>query len=277
MTSVNPPSTHKNLRLLAGLITIVLGSGTTHASWEWTPFGPVGGSSAFSITAAPVAPLVNVTGTWFDRPHAPVNVLVMTDGEPVTVTTGTPSFFGDRHWDFDFDSDDDGIFPGMLMIDINHTYAITDRGVNGGGLGALPQAIDNQYDLALQTWDAFGSPIDHSSGIAWHVNNGGPGSFTSGGTVAQWDNLNGTGFAGITNGGLSATTFPHTPNPTIAGSISRQKLTFSDFRNTGPDTTFRLSFDGGLPLNALRVPEPSRAVLLALGFASGILGRRRRA
>ena len=131
-----------------------------------------------------------------------------------------------------------------------------------------------RVDFALETWDAYGTPINLNSGLNWNTG-GTPDSFAAGGTLAMWDDAATGRWHALRNGGATAVAFPHTPNPTVAGSISRQKLTVTDFTSLST-TSFLLSFDGGLPVNALRVPEPSRVALLALGLDSTILGRRRR-
>ena len=131
-------------------------------------------------------------------------------------------------------------------------------------------------DAALTSWDAAANQIVLDNTYTYNTSL--PNAY-SGGT-ATWDDLR--NWEGLANNATGQ--FPFVPsgggpvNP--AAALGAQRLVVTDFTiepALPDDTSFRLSFDGGVSADtvpAQGIPEPSSALLLTAGL--WLLGMRRR-
>ena len=265
------------------------------AAWIWDQTGsPVGSeitladgtSGTFSRT--PVSADYDTAnandGRGFDQAPAPVSFAWDSGGQPIQITLDSSGSF----FDFDLDPDGNGQLPTSVSFDVIYTTAVSDRGIDGGGLLTNVNPLNSTLDFQLTVFDALLDQINLSDSNNFRTSFRAP-SPTSfpGGSVFYDDVINvntnpatQNAFPGLTNGGFNASdAFPRSnPNsdPTLAvGGVS---LLFTDLGTTPArqGTEFRLSFDGGVTENALTVvPEPS-VPLLSSFVLLGLLRRRRK-
>lgn len=254
------------------ILLIILGSvgltSSSFASWEWSDTGAAislgdGNSGAFSRTpiGADYDILNENDGEGFDQAPTAISFSWDSGSEPIGIMISADGSF----FDFDLDFDNDDVLPTSIAFDVIYSQAISERGINGGGLFANVNPLATTLDFQLTVLDASLNQIGLSATNNFRTIQGATNPTTfSGGSAVFDDFSNAGGFAGLTNGGYNASTaFPRS-NPTsdpalAAGGLN---LLFSDFADA---EEFRISFDGGVTTDALTViPEPSVSLLGSL-------------
>lgn len=268
---------------------------TANAAWVWLPpegtaantdaLLSEGVSGSFSLTPQGADYDINnsIASRGFDIAPTPVSFSYTSGSEQIRISlnnsgNGNPPRDANESFIFDLDPDNNGIIPTSITFSVRYSTAISDRGLQFGGLGAGLNAVGNTLDYSVTTFDAN---LQQIGLLATDLFTGGTPTITSDGS-AFFDNAN------VGNGGsrqglrnvrrddqgvpTETTRFGFEQQPGDL-SIGGQDLVLSDFANNGE---FRLTFDGGVGENALTVvPEPSTALLGSLALF-GLLSRRNR-
>lgn len=268
---------------------------TAKAAWVWLPpegtaantdaiLGE-GVSGSFSLTPQGADYDLNnsIASRGFDIAPTPVSFSYTSGSEQIRISlnnsgNGNPPRDANESFIFDLDPDNNGIIPTSITFSVRYSTAISDRGLQFGGLGAGLNAVGNTLDYSVTTFDAN---LQQIGLLPTDLFTGGTPTITSDGS-AFFDNANvgdGGSRQGLRNvrrddqGVPTETTRFGFEQQAGDLSIGGQDLVLSDFANNGE---FRLTFDGGVGENALTVvPEPSTALLGSLALF-GLLSRRKR-
>lgn len=278
-------------QILSPILLLIIGH-AAFAAWTWD-------SSGLTASGTNIYILDEGTSGSFTLTPLSTSYTAANSGTGITASTPTPVTFEwesdqqitirlvtnfmnqiDASFEILMDPDGNGTEASLISFDTIYSQVITNRGVNGGGLGVAVNYLGTNLSIESALFDGNRDQInvtsDFASLIAWRTLDNSPGvpdNFNVDGTGSYSWNSHNAGFATITNGGLSATTFPYGAID-LTDTISRQNLTIT---NNGGDssTAFRFSFDGGLN-GVMAVPEPSSFLFVALAGLATIATRRRR-
>lgn len=270
------------MKLLLHLSLVSLSSiSLSQGAWLWNGFvgsstpeiGPIGTSGNATLISNPD---YSVDGRHWDL--APENIPFTwstAGGEPVGFSTTNAQADGVySSVQIELDPDGNGTLPDSLTFTALYPIEFTSRwnttANTGGGLGFAVNPVNMTLagELNVTLGDATQALLDNTYSFNSDSAGTQPNSFVSGNAV--WDNIDGAGhWHGLDNNDNNATTYFPWATGDASGldqskTIGQVSWTFSNFRdlnsNGSDDTTFLLSFDGGIPTNAQApqpIPEPT--------------------